>query len=89
VTGDGTGVPSPSGRGLSTHAKAGIAVGVSIAGIIIVGLFIWYEQRAARNYKQRAGFYWRPQIPLQERTWRRSARQDEPPPPYSEHPPAA
>ncbi|RHZ44434.1 uncharacterized protein CDV56_102305 [Aspergillus thermomutatus] len=84
---NGTGVTSSSGRGLSTSAKAGIAVGVSIAGIVIVGLLIWYEQRMARNYKERAGFYWRPQIPLQERR-RRSGREDDPPPPYSLHPPA-
>ncbi|RHZ53050.1 hypothetical protein CDV55_103402 [Aspergillus turcosus] len=86
---NGTGVTGTNGRGLSTQAKAGIAVGVSIAGIIIVALFIWYEQRTARNYKVRAGFYWRPQIPLQERTWRRSAREDDAPPPYSLHPPVA
>ncbi|KAF7173985.1 hypothetical protein CNMCM5623_006252 [Aspergillus felis] len=85
---NGTGVTSTSGRGLTTRAKVGIAVGVSIAGIVIVGLIIWYEQRTARNYKERAGFYWGPQIPLQERTRRRSAPVDDPPPPYSLHPPA-
>jgi hypothetical protein len=73
---------------LTTRAKVGIAVGVSIAGIVIVGLIIWYEQRTARNYKARAGFSWGPPIPLQERTRRRSAREDDPPPPYSLHPPA-
>ncbi|EAW18244.1 uncharacterized protein NFIA_081910 [Aspergillus fischeri NRRL 181] len=81
-----TGVTSTSGRGLSTRAKVGIAIGVSIAGIIIVGLIIWYEQRMARNYKERAGFHWGPQIPLQDRS-RRSAPEDDPPPPYSLHPP--
>ncbi|GFG25721.1 hypothetical protein IFM61606_05674 [Aspergillus udagawae] len=85
---NGTGVTGTSGRGLTTRAKVGIAVGVSIAGIVIVGLIIWYEQRMARNYKARAGFSWGPPIPLQERTRRRSAREDDPPPPYSLHPPA-
>ncbi|PKX98447.1 uncharacterized protein P174DRAFT_500108 [Aspergillus novofumigatus IBT 16806] len=82
-----TGETGPSGRGLSTRAKVGIAIGVSIAGIIIVGLIIWYEQRMARNYKERAGFHWGPQIPLQDRSRRRSAPEDDPPPPYSLHPP--
>ncbi|KAF4187956.1 hypothetical protein CNMCM7927_002833 [Aspergillus lentulus] len=82
-----TGVTSTSGRGLSTRAKVGIAIGVSIAGIIIVGLIIWYEQTMARNYKARAGFHWGPQIPLQDRSRRRSALEDDPPPPYSLHPP--
>ncbi|KAH1547964.1 hypothetical protein KXX57_002148 [Aspergillus fumigatus] len=81
-----TGVTSTSGRGLSARAKVGIAIGVSIAGIIIVGLIIWYEQRMVRNYKKRAGFYWGSQIPLQDRS-RRSTPEDDPPPPYSLHPP--
>ncbi|GIJ99057.1 hypothetical protein Aspvir_001181 [Aspergillus viridinutans] len=85
---NGTGVTGTSGHWLTTRAKAGIAVGVSIAGIVIVGLIIWYEQRMARNYKERAGFYWGSQIPLQERTRRRSAPENDPPPPYSFHPPA-
>ncbi|EAW11253.1 uncharacterized protein ACLA_089450 [Aspergillus clavatus NRRL 1] len=70
-------------KGLSPGAKAGIAVGCSIAALAFIAASVWIWRKMDRP-KARRTLPWRASPSLRER---RRESVDEPPPPYSVHPP--